>query len=327
MSEFDLITKYFSQQQVKRSDVLLGIGDDAALTDVTHIQQLAISIDTLIAGVHFPAETAAYDIGWKALAVNLSDMAAMGAEPLWFTLALTLPEANEKWLSGFSAGLFDLAEQYNVTLIGGDTTKGALSITLQIAGKYLSSPHMQRANAQVGDQIYVSGLLGDAAMGLMALNQPLAISADENQQLLNKLNRPQPRVNEALILCPLINAAIDISDGLYADLSHILSASDVGAELNVNCVPVSSLYRWLNQGENNYDVALTGGDDYELCMTVPIKHEAMFIAKAEALNCPVTKIGEIMAGDALRLLTHNQKEYQINKTAYDHFKPEVKVTV
>lgn len=319
MSEFDIIADFFSKQDMRKDDVVLGIGDDAALVSTTQLNQIAIAIDTLISGVHFPEETSAYDIGWKTLAVNLSDMAAMGAEPLWFTLALSLPEQNKSWLSDFAAGLFELAEQYNVPLIGGDTTRGSMSITVQIAGKYTSEPHMQRRNAQIGDKIYITGTLGDAALGLQSLQQSVPVSLEEKQQLLLKLNRPQPRVQEALALRTFVNAAIDISDGLYADVSHITDASNVGAIIYVDKLPVSRTYRQTLQGENHFDLALTGGDDYELCLTISPENEAKFLAQAESVGCQVTAVGEIVEGRDLTLYTHGDVPYSVKLSAYDHF--------
>ncbi len=319
MSEFDIISRYFARQTVRRKEVVLGIGDDAALVRGPADASLAIAMDTLNIGVHFPGQTPPYSIGWKALAVNLSDLAAMGAEPVWFTLSLSMPEADDNWLHEFSTGLFALANRYDLQLIGGDTTRGPLSVTVQIAGNYPSHFRMLRASARCGDRIYVTGKLGDAALGLLSLQQSLPLSHDEKRGLLQKLERPQPRVREALALRPWVNAAIDISDGLAADLGHILQASKVGAEVQVNALPVSRAYRWCNQGEQMYDLALCGGDDYELCMTVAPDKEAEFLREAEKLSCQVSHIGEIVPGDSLQCFRGNQQIYQPQKHAYDHF--------
>lgn len=319
MSEFSVIADYFAQQGMHRKDVLLGIGDDAAIVDSSQTKQLVLAVDTMNEGVHFPQNTNPYDIGWKVLAVNLSDMAAMGAKPLWFTLAISLPRADENWLAQFTQGLFAIAEKYQVQLIGGDTTRGPLSVSVQITGEYSINPHMQRANAQPGDQVYVTGCLGDAALGLLSLKQELPLTGHEQEQLLTKLNRPEPRVQEALAFSHLVNAAIDISDGLQADLSHILKASEVGAKLFVDKLPVSNVYRNCCQGAQMFDLALTGGDDYELCLTVPQENEKQFLQITDEVNCKVTKIGEIIAGEGLQLLQANGEAYVLHKRAYDHF--------
>ena len=318
MSEFSIIEKYFSELGKQRDDVILGIGDDAALINTHNIQSLAVSVDTLIEGVHFPVETIPYDIGWKSLAVNLSDMAAMGAEPGWATLALTLPEVDDHWLAEFSRGFSDLAQQFNVQLIGGDTTRGALSITVQIMGNSIDSKCFKRNNAKIGDGIYVTGFLGDAALGLSSLSNQLPISDSEKQILLKKLNRPQPRVTEALTLSPYINSAIDISDGLASDLSHILKSSQVAALVDINTLPVSQTYRWCNQNVPFYDLALCGGDDYELCFTVSKSNEKDILAEIEKLSLHCTRIGEITEGEGIKFM-NGEKEYTVQKNAYDHF--------
>ena len=319
MAEFSIIAKYFSRQEYSPGDVLLGIGDDAGIVDSTGHDQLAISVDTLNAGVHFPLETSPYDIGWKSLAVNLSDMAAMGAKPLWFTLAISLPDEKDKWLAEFARGLFEIANKYNVKLIGGDTTQGPLSISIQITGAYTGQGKFQRNAAKPGDLIYVTGFIGDAALGLLSLNKDLPLSFDEKYQLLKKLSRPEPRVKEALAFSHFINAAIDISDGLYADLNHILKLSGVGAEIFVNQLPISRIYRWVDNSENMYDLALTGGDDYELCVTISPENEQAFIEKAAELNCRISKVGEITDGDRLELLKLDKSAYELHKNAYEHF--------
>jgi len=318
MSEFSIIEKYFSVLGKQRADVIKGVGDDAALVNTSNIQSLAISVDTLIEGVHFPSVTSAYDIGWKSLAVNLSDMAAMGAEPRWATLALTLPKVDETWLSEFSRGFADLAGLFNVQLIGGDTTRGALSISVQIIGSTLETGALKRDKADVGDGIYVTGFLGDAALGLKSLNEVLPLSDTEKQELLVKLNRPQPKVTESLKLASYINAAIDVSDGLVSDLSHILQASQVAAIVNVNSIPVSRAYRWCNNFTQSYDLALCGGDDYELCFTVAKENEREIMVEAEKLSLQCTRIGEITEGTTLTIMD-GKNEYSVQQKAYDHF--------
>jgi len=321
MSEFDLIQEYFSSigndAAIDHEAFLKqGIGDDAAIVESNEL--LAISIDTFIEGVHFPAITSAYDIGWKALAVNLSDMAAMGAKPTWFTLAITLPEISSDWLKSFSKGLSDIAQSYSVPLIGGDTTRGNLSITIQIAGHVHASNQLLRSNARPNDLIYVTEYIGDAALGLESLDKKLNLSSTEINEVRLALNRPKPRVKEMLALRDLCHAAIDISDGLLADLGHILTASNVGADVDVNALPISREYRWCCQGPQSYDLALTGGDDYEICMTVPVENEKNFLTTCENLNLKVSKIGIITETGGLSLLRNNQP-YEIMNKSYDHF--------
>ncbi|MDX1812382.1 MAG: thiamine-phosphate kinase [Gammaproteobacteria bacterium] len=319
MSEFSLITEYFSQQKSVSENVLLGIGDDAAIVDVSRQTRLAVSVDTLNAGVHFPENTSPYDIGWKSLAVNLSDMAAMGAKPLYFTLAISMPEENSQWLADFSRGLFAIASQYNVELIGGDTTRGPLSISVHITGELNEQHATLRSAAKIGDLIYVTGMLGEAALALKSLSEKLPLSGEEQRILLEKLNRPTPRVKESLSWSHLVNAAIDISDGLYADLSHILEASKVGANVCVSDLPVSRSYRWCQQNANEYDLALTGGDDYELCLTIAPENENSFLQKADELNCRVTKVGEVCEGKQLTLLKSDGQAYSLQGRSYEHF--------
>ena len=318
MSEFSVIEKYFSMLGKSRCDVVLGVGDDAALVNTAGTQSLAISVDTLIEGVHFPATTDPYDIGWKSLAVNLSDMAAMGAKPRWATLALTLPNVDESWLKKFSQGFSDLATQYDVQLIGGDTTRGTLSISVQIMGGVIDSAALKRDRACAGDAVYVTGFLGDAALGLKSLNETLPLSRMDKDNLLIALNRPIPRVNEALQLSPYVNAAIDISDGLAADLLHVLKASNVAGVVDVNYLPVSELYGNCHSGKHFYDLALCGGDDYELCFTVSKKHEKKLLQVADKFSLKCTRIGEVVEGTGLTLV-RGAEEYLLNKKPYNHF--------
>jgi len=319
MSEFSTIEKYFSVLGKTREDVLLGVGDDAAIVKTSNGQSLAISVDTLIEDVHFPASTLPYDIGWKSLAVNLSDMAAMAATPCWTTLALTLPRTDENWLIAFSAGFSDLAKLHNVQLIGGDTTRGKLSISVQVIGSVNEMNALRRDRAQVGDGIYVTGCLGDAALGLKSLNEPLPLSKHEKDTLLVALNKPTPRVKEALQLQPYINAAIDVSDGLAADLSHILKKSQVCGVVEIGTIPVSELYRHYSRKKHFYDLALCGGDDYELCFTVAKRHEKKLQLKAKKNRILCTRIGEIVEGSGL-LLKQNNETYKLQESSYDHFK-------
>ena len=317
MSEFSIIKQYFENIGKANTDVILGIGDDAALVKTDAV--LAVSVDTFVENIHFPESTSAYDVGWKSLAVNLSDMAAMGAVPSWITLALTLPKVDHSWLSEFSRGLSDLASEYDVALIGGDTTRGALSVTIQIAGYIKQGKALRRSDAQTGDAIYVTGYLGDGALGLRSLNQNMNLSSTEKIRVQQKLNRPQPRIDEMLKLRSFVNSAIDISDGLYADLKHILIASEKGAVVQVQDIPVSREYRWCCQGEQAFDLALTGGDDYEICFTVAKEKENSFLDVAKQHNIPVVKIGEITEDKEYQLLTRDGNTYSLASHAYEHF--------
>lgn len=309
LHEFDIIAKYFSTQEMRRDDVVLGIGDDCAIVDVAPGQQVVITTDSLVASVHFPTHTSAYDIGYKSLAVNLSDLAAMGATPAWFTLALTIPDANEKWLQEFSQGLFALAERYQVQLIGGDLTRGPLTISITAHGLVPKNQALKRSGAQVGDLIYVTNTLGDAALGLRALQNEVALAEKGKEIIFNKLNRPEPRVETGLQLRGLANAAIDISDGLAADLSHMLTASHAGAIVYVDDLPLSDAVRRTQQP---FDLALSGGDDYELCFTLPKE-------KTHLLKQPCTCIGIITEKPGLDLRFKDGTSYNSSQKGYQHF--------
>ena len=278
MHEFDLIKEYFTWNDASQSapsHIIKSVGDDAAILEIDPSQQLVTSIDTFISGVHFPENTPAEAIGHKALAVNLSDLAAMGATPRWFTLALTLPEINQQWLMQFSHGLKTLANQYNCFLVGGDTTSGALSITIQVMGVVDRGGALLRSGAKAGDAIYVTGTLGDAAIGLQSLKANLNLSQEYKQFCLQRLNTPTPRLIQSEAILPFASSCIDISDGLLQDLGHILKASQCGAQIDLAKIPLSSALNELpNQTATN--AALRGGDDYELLFTVPQKKQDAF---------------------------------------------------
>jgi thiamine-monophosphate kinase len=317
VDEFGLIQRFFQQQPIyPQRGVILGIGDDAAVCAVPASQHLAVAIDTLVAGVHFPKNTRAYDIGYKTLAVNLSDMAAMGATPAWFTLALTCPTADTQWLTDFSQGLFALAQQYQINLIGGDTTRGALTISIQIAGFVPRTQALTRSGAQVGDGIYVTGSLGDAGLGLQLFKQN-QIDTPEKNHCIARLNRPTPQVAVGQALRTIANSAIDISDGLAADLNHILTASKVGADLNLSQLPLSSALTSLLNRQHALQLALHAGDDYELCFTVPSdKQAALKIALQGQRYC---QIGTITAQRGLRCYDENQQLVHLSASGYQHF--------
>ena len=294
-SEFTVIKDYFDWQQ-PATTVSVGVGDDAAVLNIPKKnQQLVISVDTLIEGVHFPEDTPVEAIAHKALAVNLSDLAAMGAEPAWFTLALSLPKADPSWLTAFSAGLKKLADQHGIVLIGGDTTRGKLSITIQVMGFVETGKALLRCNAVRGDKIYVSGTLGDAAIGLAVLQNRLdrhLLNEQAYQYCQQALNYPQPQNPLSKIIQPYIHACLDISDGLLQDLEHILEASHVGACLDLQRIPLSNAALAIGQ-DNALSYALSGGDDYQLLFTLPKKNEKQVVDEIAKTPYQLQCIGEI----------------------------------
>jgi thiamine-monophosphate kinase len=321
--EFELIQRFFTRRIQDKPDIVLGVGDDAALISPSADQQLVIAIDTLVKGVHFPDTTSPYDIGWKALAVNLSDLAAMGADPTWFTLALTLPESTETWLTEFSRGLFDLANQYNLPLIGGDTTRGPLTITIQIAGAVPPGQALLRAGAAPGDHIFVSGSLGDATLALQLLAGELPASVADYPELLAHLNRPQPRIAEGRALRGIASCAIDVSDGLLADLQHILDASGCGAEIFQESLPFSSAARQLlDRFPEMWRALISGGDDYQLCFCVAPENIAHLKQMAQQYDFDFTEIGRICAARELRCLDATGKAVDVGARGYTHFAEE-----
>ena len=318
--EFELIARYFNRVTSSRRDVEKGIGDDCALLNVPEKQTLAISTDTLVAGVHFLRDIHPADLGYKALAVNLSDLAAMGADPAWLTLAITLPEVNESWLAAFSDSLFELLDYYDMQLIGGDTTRGSLSLTLGIHGLVPTGRALKRSGAKPGDWIFVTGTLGDSAAGLSLLQHRHRLNDPAVHEVLIKRHlRPMPRVLQGQALRNLATSAIDISDGLIADLGHILTASRVGARLNLETLPLSAALRDHFEPEQVLTWALSGGEDYELCFTVPeVNRGALDVALAH-LGVSYTCIGQIAPeADGLTLL-ENGKPRSFNHKGFDHF--------
>lgn len=319
LSEFEIIKAFFAKQQVNTELVPVGIGDDAAVINTSSDEQLLIAVDTLNIGVHFPEQTSAFDIGYKALAVNLSDIAAMGGVPKWFTLAMSLPEANHDWLAAFTEGLSALARQYQLSLVGGDTTRGPLSITIQIAGIVPRGRSLQRCGARVDDDIYVSGTLGDAAAALQICQHQLSGDSLTNERLLQRLNRPAPRVNLGIALRDIATACIDISDGLAADLGHILEVSGVGAEIKLASLPRSGALAALSSDSAQIqDWQLYGGDDYELCFTAPVVQRERVAALSQAQRCAITRIGKIIREPGLFRQEEAGHEPVVIR-GYDHF--------
>lgn len=317
MAEFDLIDLIRDRCAIARDDVHLSIGDDAALLAVPAGQLLAVSTDTLIAGVHFPQNTKAFDIGWKSLAVNLSDLAAMGATPAWATLALTLPAADARWVGDFADGFAALAREYKLALVGGDTTQGPLSITVAIHGFVPEGSALLRGSARVGDGVFVTGSLGDAAAGLRCL-------ADGNvqiasQALVERLNRPTPRVAQGLVLRGHANACVDVSDGLIADLGHVCTASGVGAEIDADALPASSALLWLFDATARRSFQLAGGDDYELCFTAAASQESQLLGDLARSGCGATRIGRIVAGSGVQVRDAAGAPIEVPRRGWEHF--------
>jgi len=319
VGEFELIQQYF-HREAGGEGVVLGIGDDCALLQVPEGKQLAVSMDTLIADVHFPANADPGLIAERALRVNLSDLAAMGAEPLWFTLALSLPDADEHWLDSFSEGLFAAAHRYDCTLVGGDTTRGPLSITIQVHGSLTPGKALLRGNASPGDRIFVTGKLGDGAAALAALEHRFEVQEEHVQYFADQYYRPTPRLKEGQRLKSFASAALDISDGLLADLGHICEQSLVGAEVAVECLPISEPLAFYGDQCPALDWALCGGDDYELCFTVPEKNLSSVKALISMGELVATEIGEIVSGS--QVLCKNFGEvYEPPHSGYQHFEP------
>lgn len=337
MDEFELIREYFRELTPARADIVLGIGDDCALLQAPAGEQLAVTTDTLVAGRHFPDSTSPYNIGWKSLAASLSDLAAMGAEPRWFLLALTLPEASKSWLQAFSQGLRDLALRYNIALVGGDTTRGPLSVTITAAGVVPAEGALRRSGAKPGDLVCVTGSLGDAALALRALKGRqsllsrvtagrfnLAVPAGlkrvpkvaEMEALQDRLDRPSPRVRTGIALRGLASAVIDISDGLAGDLQHILDASGVGADVWVDRLPASEEFKELAPDEHRHALQLGGGDDYELCVCLP---GTLFKDAKKKVVTALIVVGVITERAGLRYMDDMGREVRPQVTGYRHF--------
>jgi len=312
-TEFDIIRRYFTRQVPDRRDVVTGIGDDAALLRVPAGMELVVCMDTLVDGVHFSAGTPAAAIGHKALAVNLSDLAAMGAAPAWATLSLTLPASDPDWLADFSQAFFKLADRYQLQLVGGDTTRGPLSVTVQAHGFVPHGQALRRQGAQPGDHIYVTGTLGDAGLALQS-------GEYAGNVLQQRLDYPEPRIAAGQLLRDYASAAIDVSDGLLADLGHMLAADDLGASLNIDELPRSAAFNEVTQPSAMfYELPLSAGDDYELCFTVA---EGVCKAMEAALSnqsIDFTAIGVIEQEPGIRCHKADGGLYQPATDGYQHF--------
>ena len=330
LSEFDLIERYFKRQPTRSqvapdTTVRLGIGDDCALLQPRAGTQLAISSDMLIEGRHFFPDVDPAHLGHKALAVNLSDLAACGAQPMAFTLALALPQADEVWLAAFSRGLFALADAHNCTLIGGDTTQGPLNICITVFGEVPvvagNSQALLRSGARAGDDLYVSGTLGDARLALDALRGTVQLPADVLHQARQRLEQPTPRVALGMALRGIATAAIDVSDGLIGDLGHVLTASRCGATIDTSmAIDLMAALSPALQTEQRLSCVLSGGDDYELLFTAPSAARAQVLAAAHASATPITRVGRIDATPGLRLVDADGQAFGGAFTSFDHFK-------
>ncbi len=335
MGEFDLIERYFKaparalvqQNSAVADQIVLGIGDDCALLQPAAGMQLAISSDMLVEGRHFFADVDPFKLGHKALAVNLSDLAACGAKPVAFTLALSLPKADEAWLAPFSRGLLALAEEHNCALIGGDTTQGPLNICITVFGEVPKQQALLRSGAQVGDDIYVSGTLGDARLALEAMRGTLALPMEAFASAKARLETPTPRVALGMALRGIASSAIDVSDGLLGDLGHILKQSLVGAVIDtsiaINLVATQAMNTLANAEFNTQkqlQCVLSGGDDYELAFTAPVSKRDAVQAASIASSTPVTRIGQIEAALGLKLTDAQGQAVPNNYGSFDHFK-------
>ena len=314
MAEFDLIRR-IRARAATRDDVILGIGDDGALLRVPPGQWLVVATDTLNAGVHFPADTAAADVGWKALAVNLSDLAAMGARPAWSTLSLSLPQGDATWIDGFLDGFFALAGRHGVALVGGDTTRGPLSVGVTVHGLVEPGRPLRRDAARVGDDVWVSGTLGDAAAALAHWRA----GATEDPVLRRRLDRPTPRVELGMALAGVAHACIDVSDGLLADLGHVCTASNVGAEVRLDALPASPALSAGFAGDARRYLQAAGGDDYELCFTAAPESRARIEAITAAAGAGATCIGRIVAETGVAARLPDGSCWEPRQAGYVHF--------
>ena len=321
LGEFDLIRRYFRRDDRPRNPaVALGIGDDCALLQTPPGMQLAVSSDMLVEGRHFFPEVDPEALGHKALAVNLSDLAACGARPLAFTLALSLPQADEAWLEGFARGLFALADAHGCTLMGGDTTRGPLNLCITVFGEVPVGQALLRSGARPGDQLWVSGSLGDARLALEALQGTRVLAPDLLQTARLRLERPTPRVSLGLALRGIASAAMDLSDGLAGDLGHMLQASGCGARIETALA--ASLLKTPGvalDDDARLSLVLAGGDDYELLFTAPASSSQAVVAAGLASNTPVTRIGRIEVEPGLRLVDASGQPVVGHHASFDHF--------
>ena len=315
--EFDLIARHFTRPA---ANAVLGVGDDCALVDVTNGMDLAVSTDTMVSGTHFFPDVDPENLGHKALAVNLSDMAAMGAMPYWAMLALTIPNVDHAWLAAFAKGFFDLAQEYNVSLIGGDTTRGPLTMTVTIMGEVPAGAALRRGGAKAGNDVWVTGNIGDAALAVAHRHGRIVLSEADYREAVLRLYEPTPRVALGQALRGLATSAIDVSDGLLADLTHICRLSGVGATVELAAVPVSSIGARHVHSDEGRNAILAGGDDYELCFTAHPNSRESIEDLTDVFDIPLTRIGQIKRGKGVSLLGSDGKPVKIDGRGYDHFK-------
>ncbi len=318
LSEFQLIARYFKRTARAGSPVQLGVGDDCALLQPPNGELLAVSTDMLIEGRHFFAGANPYDVGHKALAVNLSDLAAMGAQPISFTLALALPASDPHWLQAFSEGLFHLADAQRIELMGGDTTRGPLTISITVMGSVPNAQSLKRSGAQAGDELWISGTLGDARLALEVLQNKRTLAPDLFAKASERLHRPEPRVALGLALRGIASAAIDVSDGLLGDLGHLLNQSSLNATLFADDLPFGEALA-SQTTDTRYELALNGGDDYELCFSAAAdQHQAVIDAGLRSQTA-VTCIGRLNKGSGIHVQDHQGNHISAANHSFDHF--------
>lgn len=319
LSEFSIIRQYLSDITEHDGSVQYGIGDDAAIIQVPTGMQLIASIDTVLQDTHFPSSTSATDLGHKALAVNLSDMMAMGAVPKWVLLSLSMPVAEPEWIEKFAIGFGALARQHAISLIGGDISKGPLSVTVQIQGLVPTGTALMRTGAQIDDLIYVTGCLGDAGVGLDIIRQKLSVPKDFQQYFFDRLNKPEIYSKAGQKLRGIANSAIDVSDGLIADLGHILTASQIGAQIQMQQLPLSDQMQTCIEQTDAWHYALTAGDDYQLCFTATQKNNDRIMQIFRGLNIPVSCIGKTTARQKLQCKHPDGSDFVSIGKSYSHF--------
>ena len=319
MAEFSIIEEFCQGIGPDHPETSLSVGDDAAVIDVPNGTELAISVDTMVAGVHFFADVEPAKLAHKILAVNLSDMAAMGAEPKWATLALTLSEVDNSWLSRFSNSLKDVSQRYNVQIIGGDTTQGSLSLSLTIMGLLPKSRRLDRFGAKVEDDVYVSHCLGDAALALAVLQGKAQLNDSHRSYLLAALETPEPRVELGRSLLPIANACLDISDGLIGDLTHICEKSGVSIKVDAEKIPLSDAFKSFMEQGGSLAYALNGGDDYELAFTASAELRQQIARVSSELNLSLTRVGKVIPQESQAVIVTLNGVHFPSANGYQHF--------